>query len=248
MTHAIRLPAVWFAQLLCMLCIACSGPEQAASPVEDRAGLLTAAEIFYVVEWHTALLAQYDIDYRVLTVPSADDLSQLAVHTFETASVGSLSHAGRGLLLVIDVGAKRVRVEVARQLEGVLVDSFVAFIEREQMVPFFSAGRVGDGIVAASELIAVRAEEALVDGALDAPAMAATSAGGGAETDAMLDGGKERPIARETTDTGAGEAPGDTVAAYLAAMAAHNADAERSIHGGDAGDAREAGNDPRTDG
>lgn len=230
MTHAIRLPAVWFAQLLCMLCVACGGPDPAASPVEDRAGLLTAAEITNLVEWHTALLAQYDIDYRVLTVLSADDLSQLAVHTFETAGVGSLSPAGRGLLLVIDVGARRVRLEVARQLEGVLVDSFVAFIEREQMVPFFSADRVGDGIVAASELIAGRAEEALADGAFDAPAMAATSAGAGAETDAMLDGGKERPIARKSADTGAGDTPGDTVAAYLAAMAAHNADAELDLY------------------
>ena len=230
MTRAIRRPAAWFAQLLCMLCVACSGPDPAASPVEDSAGLLTATEFTNLVEWHTALLAQYDIDYRVLTVPSADDLSRLAVHTFESAGVGSLSHTGRGLLLVIDVGAKRVRLEVARQLEGVLVDSFVAFIEREQMVPFFSAGRVGNGIVAASELIAGRAEVALADGAFDARAIAATSAGAGAETDAMLDGGKERPIAQEATDTGAGETPGDTVAAYLAAMAAHDADAALDLY------------------
>lgn len=230
MTRAIRRPAAGFAQLLCMLCVACSGPDPAASPVEDRAGLLTAAEVTQLVDWHTALLAQYDIDYRVLTVPSAGDLSQLAVHSFETAGVGSLSHAGRGLLLVIDVGARRVRLEVARPLEGVLVDSFVAFIEREQMAPFFSAGRVGDGIVAASELIAGRAEEALADGALDASKMAATSAGGGAETDAMLDGGKERPTARQATDTEAGKTPGDTIAAYIAAMAAHNADAELDLY------------------
>lgn len=232
MTQTSRLPAAGFAQLLCMLCVACSEPGPAAIPVKDQAGLLTTAEITRLVNWHAALLAQYDIDYRVLTVPSSDDLSQLAVRRFESAHVGSLSHAGRGLLLVIDVGAQRVRLEVSRQLEGVLVDSFVAFIEREQMVPFFSAGRVGDGIVAASELIAGRAEEALADGALDATAMAATSAGGGAETDAMLDGGKERPGARAAVDTGAGESPGDTVAAYLAAMAAYNADAELDLYTG----------------
>jgi uncharacterized protein len=230
MNNVSRLPAAGFAQLLCILCVACSGLDPTASPVEDKAGLLTAAEVTQLVDWHTALLAQYDIDYRVLTVRSAGDLSQLAVHSFETGGVGSLSHAGRGLLLVIDVGAQRVRLEVARQLEGVLVDSFVAFIEREQMVPFFSAGRVGDGIVAASELIAGRAVEALADGAFDATAMAATSAGGGAETDAMLDGRKERPTAREAADTEASETPGDTVAAYLAAMAAHNADAELDLY------------------
>jgi uncharacterized protein len=230
MTQASRLTAAGFAHLLCMLCVACSEPDPAANPVEDKVGLLTAAEITRLVDWHAALLAQYDIDYRVLTVPSADDLSQLAVRRFESAGVGSLSHAGRGLLLVIDVGAQRVRLEVSRQLEGVLVDSFVAFIEREQMVPFFSARRVGDGIVAASELIAGRVEEALADGALDARARAATTAGGGAETDAMLDGGKDRPGARVSTDTEAGETPGYTVAAYLAAMVAYNADSELDLY------------------
>ncbi len=112
---------------------------------------------------------------------------------------------------------------MARQLERVFVDSFAAFIEREQMVPIFSSGRVGEGIVAASELIAGRAERALAAAAFDERAMAVTSAGGGTETDAMLDGGNQRPSAFVATDTDAEETPGDTVA-YLAAMAAHNAD------------------------
>ena len=77
---------------------------------------------------------------------------------------------GRGLLLVVDAEGERVRLEVARELEGVFVDSFVAFIEREQMAPFFAAGRVGDGIVAASELIVGRAEEAIKTSAPDGPA------------------------------------------------------------------------------
>ena len=222
--------ATCFALLLCPLLIACNGAETMHLPVDDRAGLLTPAEETRLAEWHAALLAQFDIDYRVLTVGSTDDLSRLAVRTFETAEVGGKSDTGRGLLLVIDAGNQRVRLEVARQLEGVFVDSFVAYIEREQMVPFFSAGRVGDGIVAAGELIAGRAEQSLAVGAFDDRAVAATSAGGGAEADAMLDGGLDQPTASIETDTDAGEAPGDTVAAYLAAMAAHNADAALALY------------------
>jgi uncharacterized protein len=230
MLDAIRSRLAWFATWLCLLLVACGGPDQKASPVDDRAGLLTPADEANLADWHAALLVQYDIDYRVLTVAHTDDVSRLAAHTFETSKVGGMSRTGRGLLLVIDVGAKRVRLEVARQLEGVFVDSFVAFIEHEQMAPFFSASRVGDGIVAASELIAGRAEQALAVAVLDDRAMAATSAGGGAEADAMLDGGYERPTARMATDTGAAEAPGDTVAAYLAAMAAHNAEAALDLY------------------
>jgi uncharacterized protein len=230
MPNAFSSWAACFALLLCPVLVACKGAETVTFPVDDRAGLLTPAEETRVAEWHAALLAQFDIDYRVLTVASTDELSRLAVRTFETAEVGGMSDTGRGLLLVIDTGGQRVRLEVARQLEGVFVDSFVAYIEREQMVPFFSAGRVGDGIVAASELIAGRAEQSLAAGALDDRAIAATSAGGGAEADAMLDGGVDRPTATMETDTGAAEEPGDTVAAYLAAMAAHNADAALDLY------------------
>ena len=222
--------AAWFALLPCLLLVACGGPDPEASPVKDTAGLLTPAEKSSLVEWQAALLAQYDIDYRVLTVASTGNLSRLAIETFESAGVGERSRTGRGLLLAIDVGGRRVRLEVARQLEGVFVDSFVAYIEREQMAPFFAAGRVGDGIAAASELIAGRAERALIADALDNRQLAATSAGGGAETDAMLGGGAERPIARVATDTDAAETPGQTIAAYLAAMAASNADVALDLY------------------
>jgi uncharacterized protein len=216
--------------MLCPVIVACKGAVTATSPVDVRAGLLTPAEETRLVEWHAALVALFDIDYRVVTFASTDELSRLAVRTFETTEVGGMSETGRGLLLVIDSGGQRVRLEVARQLEGVFVDSFVAYIEREQMVPFFSAGRVADGIVAASELIAGRAEQSLAAGALDDQQIAATSAGGGAEVDAMLDGGMDRSTANMETDTGAAGEPGDTVAAYLAAMAAHNADAALDLY------------------
>jgi uncharacterized protein len=222
--------AASLAACACLLLAACGGPGPSGQPVEDRAGLLTPAEVSSLAEWHRALLAQYDIDYRVLTVPQADDLADLAVRSFQAEGVGGGSRTGRGLLLVIDAGGARVRLEVARELEGVFIDSFVAFIEREQMVPFFAASRVGDGIVAASELIAGHAEEALAMASLDDREMAASSAGAGAESAAKLDEGYERPVASVATDTAAAGTPADTVAAYLAAMAAHNADAALDLY------------------
>ena len=198
--------------------------------VDDEAGLLSETAEASVANWHAALLRQYDIDYRVLTVPGSDDLSALAVRHFEGAGVGSLSSTGRGLLLVADAGGERVRLEVARELEHVFVDSFVAFLEGEQMAPFFAAGRVGDGIVAASELIAGRAEEAIAASALNARATVATSAGGGAESRSGIGEGYERPVATQSTGGAAAASPLDTVSAYLAAMAAHDASPDLDLY------------------
>jgi uncharacterized protein len=212
------------------LLAACGGKYADAPPVEDSASLLTPEEESTLADWHAALLAQYDIDFRILTVRSADDLGRVAADSFESAGVGDRSRAGRGLLLVVDTGGERVRLEVARPLEGIFVDSFVAYVEREQMAPFFAAARVGEGIVAAAELIAGRAEQALAQAEFDERATVATSVGAGAASDARIGGGAERPKARQVTDTEAAEAPEDTVAAYLAAMAAHNSEGALDLY------------------
>jgi uncharacterized protein len=205
------------------------GPAVTAQ-IEDRADLLTAADEASISAWHAALLTQYDIDYRVLTVDSADDLSALALRQFEATQVGQQSSTGRGLLLVVDAAGQRVRLEVSRELEAVFVDSLVAFVEREQMAPFIAAGRLGDGIVATTELIAARADAAIAGGQLLDRAAAASSAGAGAESRTQAGTGYQRPQARSAVDTRARPAPLETVAAYVAAMAAHDASAALDLY------------------
>lgn len=226
-----RRPHVLVIAAIGLLVGACSqrGPD-AVTFVDDQANLLTATDEASISSWHAALLEQYDIDYRVLTVESAGDPGALAVRRFESERVGRQSRTGRGLLLVVDAAGGRVRLEVSRELEAVFVDSFVAFVEREQMAPFFAAGRVGDGIVATSELIAARAEGATGSGELAERAGAASSAGAGAESRAKIGGGYERPQARATVDARAHPAPLETVAAYVAAMAAHDASAALDLY------------------
>jgi uncharacterized protein len=221
----------WTLAAACLLVSSCAKREPADVVfVEDEAALLSEAAEANVTAWHAALLAQYDIDYRVLTVTGSEDLSALTVRRFEDAGVGTLSGTGRGLLLVVDAEGERVRLEVARELEGVFVDSFVAFVEREQMAPFFAAGRVGDGIVAASELIAGRAEKAIATSALDEREAVASSAGAGAASKAGVGSGYERPTATMATDASAKASPLDTVTTYLAAMAAHDGSSDLDLY------------------
>jgi uncharacterized protein len=153
--------------------------------VDDRAPVLAAVERERIAEYHAALRDAHDIDYRVLAVDSGTDLERTAHDYFAGAEVGSLSETGRGLLLVIDAANQRVRLEVSTSLEGVYTDAFVAYVQTRQMAPFFAAGRVADGILATTELIVGRANEARA-GEEFAPPMPARSMGGGASARAPI--------------------------------------------------------------
>jgi uncharacterized protein len=158
----------------------------AADAVRDNADVLQPGERDRIAQYHAALLRAHDIDYRVLTMTSASgDLEHTAHEYFGATGVGTRSADGRGLLLVIDSAGGRVRLEVATSLEGVYTDAFVAYVQTRQMAPFFAAGRVADGILATTELIVGRAQEAGAGKAF-APPMAAQSMGGGASVAAPI--------------------------------------------------------------
>ena len=189
--------------------------------VEDRAGLLSPAQREDLRRYHRYLREDHGIDYRVLTVNEADDINRYANDYYRSQEIGSLSDSGRGLLLVIATSSDQVRLEVSMGLEGIFVDAFVGYLEREQMVPFFRAGRVADGILAATELLVTRVQNADAGHGVEGEAWHAESAGAGATGDARLGAGYRRP-GLAGADVLAGETPEQTVLAYIRAMAEHN--------------------------
>jgi len=209
-----------------------AGTVDAVDAVDDGAALMTGDQRDWVAEYHGYLLTDHDIDYRVVTTEDAGDVGRFAVKRFAALGVGEASATGRGLLLVIDPGQDRVRLEVGYALEGVFPDAFVAFVEQRQMVPFFRAGRVADGILAATELIVTRAQRAAADAGFEGEAWMAGSGGGGATAQAGIGQGWSNPAAPGAAGNGtttggataAGRIPEETLARYLAAMAARNGD------------------------
>ncbi|HEY8518459.1 MAG TPA: TPM domain-containing protein [Gammaproteobacteria bacterium] len=203
--------------------------------VDDRAMLLSESQREHVGRYHEALRQAHDIDYRVLVLADGGDIDQRAHRYFSEAGVGSQSATGRGLLLVVDTAQDRVRLEVSTSLEGVYTDAFVAYVQNRQLVPFFAAGRVADGVVATTELIVARAREAATGKAF-APPMAPRSMGGGAAATAAI-GTAEDPAAaykqqaREVDVAGA--TPLEVVEAYLEAMAARDARTDLPIYSAD---------------
>ncbi len=216
-------------------------PADRVDSVEDQAALLTTAQRQAIEDYHQHLLSEFDIDYRVVTRRELPDINRAAVALFRAFGRESRSRSGRGLLLLIDPSSDRVRLEVGYALEGTYPDAFVDYLQRRQMVPFFEHGRVADGIVATTELIVTRAQQAGDELTSPGAAWETSSGGAGAVNDARLDAGPAdaaRSVPGESAgDRGSqaaaahaapsgnvdpGGAPDETLNAYLRAMAAHD--------------------------
>lgn len=201
-----------------------------AQVVVDRVGLMSADERAFIARYHRLLLADHDIDYRVLTASDVGDINQFSHRAFGTLEAGQGSATGRGLLLVIDLGADRVRLEVAAALEGVFTDAFVAYLEHRQMVPFFESGRIADGILATTELVVARAQEAAAGRAFDPRMSESVSLGGGAATAARIGAGPAPIRSTRQPDVVPQATPEATVVAYLEAMARRNGRPDLSLY------------------
>lgn len=208
--------------------------------IEDRTRLLSAAQRASIAQYHAALLEEHDIDYRVLTLDDGGDINRDAHLYFESANIGRLSTSGRALLLVIDTGLDRVRLEISTSLEGVYTDAFVAYVQNRQMVPFFRESRVADGILATTELIVGRAQEAEA-GLEFAPPMPSRSMGGGATATAGIGAGADRAAEAPATRAArfapdaetATLAPREIVERYLQAMAARDSRPDLAFYSAD---------------
>lgn len=199
-----------------------AGCEKPPPLVRDDAELLAPAEERLLAEHHRLLEADHDVDYRVVTGRGFRDLDEAAAEAFAALGVGSESASARGLLLMIDAEADRVRVEVGYALEGTFPDAFVAYVEARQMVPFFRSGRVADGILATTELIVDRVQRAKARGGFEDEVWFAGSGGGGAAAPAEIGEGYERPEPRRSSPARTGGSPTETLELYLSAMAAHD--------------------------
>lgn len=202
--------------------------------VDDAAKLMGAADKEHLGQHHRFLLKDHDIDYRVVTGKRLGDINTFAAARFEADGVGAQGRSGRGLLLVIDAAADLVRLEVSSNLEGVYPDAFVAYVEQRQMVPFFRARRVADGILAATELIVTRAQRAKANAGFDGEAWYLGSGGGGATTRARI-GAPAKPLrpsrkGRPGPGRSPGATPTQTLAAYFRAMGDRNAAPDLTIY------------------
>ena len=92
------------------------------------------------------------------------DIQSYAVKMFENAGRGighrSEGKSDNGVLMLLAVDDRRVRIEAGYGLEPFITDGFAGQVSRETMVPFFKQGEFGGGLRAGAEQVAVRLAEA----------------------------------------------------------------------------------------
>jgi uncharacterized protein len=126
-----------------------------ADPVLDLAGVLSPAQAEEARSVSLALQASDSTQVALLIVKTTGgkDIAEYALEVGRKNELGQ-SALNNGVLIVVAVDDRRVRIEVGTGLEGKLPDALASRIIRNEMVPHFMAGRHGEGSVAAMKAVA----------------------------------------------------------------------------------------------
>jgi uncharacterized protein len=124
-------------------------------PLTDLAGVVDAQSARSIEQLSKALLAASGDVVVVVTVPSFApyaDINEYATKVFENhgKGIGNTSNGkekDNGLLILVAVQERRVRIEVGYGLEQWITDGFSGQISREVMAPAFRNGNYGAGLV-----------------------------------------------------------------------------------------------------
>ncbi|PIE98816.1 MAG: hypothetical protein CR988_01545 [Treponema sp.] len=131
-----------------------SVPNLSGTPLHDNANLLDQTEHEQLEKYLLSADSSGEIQIAVLTIESleGESLEEYAVKVFETWGLGS-SEKDNGVLLLVALNERNIRIEVGYGLEDTLTDMACGKIIRNVIVPNFKSGDYGAGIIGAVELI-----------------------------------------------------------------------------------------------
>jgi uncharacterized protein len=129
-------------------------------PVNDFAHVIDSASASEIDRMSRALQAKTGDVVVVATVPTIEpygSVEQYAVKMFENRGRGIGDKAkDNGVLILLAMKERRVRVEVGYGLEQWITDGFAGETSRQVMAPEFAAGRYGNGLRLGTERIVGR--------------------------------------------------------------------------------------------
>ncbi len=200
------IPAVFrtmLAGFLCLLVLLGCSIRAGDDFLDDRARLLLPDEANHLRKLHAAMLADFDVHFRlIILAESPDDINLTAAELF--GDLGAKTSGAKGLLFLVDPRGRQVRIEVGYDLEQFFPDIFIGYLEEHQMLPFFQAGRIGQGIEATSELLISRLQAGAAGKTYDPDQelghLAHYSGGGGARLEITQDAGDTAEKASEQAD------------------------------------------------
>jgi uncharacterized protein len=138
-------------------------PPELTAPVNDFAGVIdgnSKAQLEQLIRSLQSASGDVLVVATVRTFRPHADLPSYAVKMFENhgRGIGARKEDG-GVLIVLAVDDRQVRVEVGYGLEGFVTDGFAGETSRDVMVPYFRRGEYGGGLVAGATRVAQRIAE-----------------------------------------------------------------------------------------
>ncbi|HQX59608.1 MAG TPA: TPM domain-containing protein, partial [Burkholderiaceae bacterium] len=128
-----------------------------AGRVVDQTGTLDAAQQAALSQKLATIEQTLGSQVVVMLVPTTqpEDIAAFAQRVGDSWKVGR-RHVGDGLLIVVATQDRRVRIEVAKALEGAIPDLMAQRIINEHITPAFKAGDYAGGLNAAVDAVAAR--------------------------------------------------------------------------------------------
>lgn len=119
-----------------------------ASFVVDEAGLLTNEDKAFLVQVIAELESKTKVEAAVVTIKSLEgnSIEGYAVDLFEKWGIGKKGE-DNGILLLIALQERRIRIEVGYGLEGIITDGAAGEVIRDVIAPLFRSGTPSRGIV-----------------------------------------------------------------------------------------------------
>lgn len=122
--------------------------------VIDQTGTLTPEQLRALSDKLQALETQRGSQVVILMVPTTqpEDIAAYAQRVGDTWKIGR-REVGDGLLVIVALQDRRMRIEVAKTLEGAIPDLMASRIIERTLKPAFQAGAYADGLSTAIDQI-----------------------------------------------------------------------------------------------
>jgi len=143
------LPTIFFTLLLISAFAQRSVPPHGGTWVHDEAGILspqTKAQLEAILKAHRDSTST---QIAVYLIPSleGDDIDSYTLRVAEAWKLGQ-ANKDNGVLFLLAMQEKQMRIEVGYGLEGVLTDAMSSRINRHEVAPYFRQGNYEAGVMA----------------------------------------------------------------------------------------------------
>ena len=115
--------------------------------VNDYAGILSSSEEQQISQIFSAMEKTTSVQGSVLTIASleGESIESFSLRTVEDWKLGQADR-DNGLLIILAMEEKKIRIEVGYGLEGTMTDAKSGYIIREIVIPQFKKGNFANGL------------------------------------------------------------------------------------------------------